>query len=248
MRLFCFPFAGGGATAYRNWQQSSPSWLDICPVQLPGRESRFREEPFTELDSLVSLTTEALLPMLRVPFAFFGHSMGALIAYELTIRLAQERLGMPVKLFASAARAPHLDSTTPPRHLLPDNEFMDAVCEFDGIPSEVLANGELLDIVLATLRADFRLCETYQFRGSGRLGCPIRAFAGSSDRSPTLEEVRPWRDLTDVDFDMTIFPGGHFFLREHGRELLQAVAAELAPHRGQTEQRRPTTASPENPP
>ncbi len=161
LRLFCFPYVGGGALIFRTWPNSLPATAEVCPVELPGRGTRLKETPFTRLLPLVQALAQALLPHLDKPFAFFGHSMGALISFELTRQLRRLYGLVPLHLFVSAHRAPQLPDPDPPIHTLPEAEFMEELRCLNGTPKEVLEQPELMELMLPILRADFALCETY---------------------------------------------------------------------------------------
>jgi len=222
-RLICFPFAGGGASVYRAWRRSSPPGMDICPVQLPGREGRIREAPFRRIEPLIDLLAESLPPGLFPPYAFFGHSMGALIAFELARRLVDRGHPPPAVIFPSAARPPHRMRRSHPLHALPDEAFRAALRDLEGTPDAVLEHEELMELLLPTLRADFELCETYEYRGPDPLACPVLAFGGSEDPNVSPEELRGWGEMTRGGFRDLILPGGHFFLETHSEEILRRV-------------------------
>src|SRR5436305_4142907 len=158
-RLFCFPYAGGGASVYYTWQASFPSEIEICPVQLPGREGRITERPFDDLPLLVQAITDVVLPYLEIPFAFFGHSMGTLISFELARQLRRQQAPTPVHLFVAGHRAPQLPDPHPPTYHLPEADFVDSLRRFNGTPETVLQHGELMQVMLAALRADMAIRE-----------------------------------------------------------------------------------------
>lgn len=223
LRLFCFPFAGGGASVYRSWRQIAPAGLDVLPVQLPGREGRIREAPCRNAASLAETLAGALSPHMSRPYALFGHSMGALIAFELAGRLREMGLPSPRLLVASASRAPRRTNRVNPIHSLPDAAFRDALRDLEGTPEAVLAHDELMELLLPTLRADFELCEKYANDGSNPLGCPILAIGGSSDPNVSTAELQEWRAMTRGAFTGRVLEGGHFFLDEHAAGILRLV-------------------------
>jgi len=225
-RLFCFPYAGGGASIYRSWSEDLPE-IEVCPVQLPGRESRLREKPFTHISNLVEAAAEALLPHLNMPFALFGHSMGALISFELIRHLRRLKGPSPVHFFVSAHRAPQIPDLDPPIHQLPDAELMENLRELNGTPEAVLQNAELMQMLLPLLRADFGVCETYAYADEEKLDCPISVFGGLEDREVTSEDLNKWRDQTHGAFKQRMLPGNHFFLQDAKKTLLQALYRDL---------------------
>jgi len=225
LRLFCFPYAGGSASVYRNWTDLPPE-IEVCPVQLPGRDERFREPAFTRADALCDALVVALADHLDRPFAIFGHSMGAIIAYELTRRLQARGLS-PRHLFVSGQRAPHIPLRRPQSYDLPDPAFRNRLRELNGTPEEVLQDAELMGLLLPRLRCDFELSETYTGAGGALLSCPITAFGGAQDHEVSRTDIAAWRDLTNSAFDSGIFPGGHFYLDQEGQALRRCIAARL---------------------
>ncbi len=227
LRLFCFPYAGGSASLYRTWAEDLPPDVEVCPVQLPGRESRFREPCYTRLMPLVHTLGEVLWPYLTLPYAFLGHSMGALISFELTRTLRRRGGPLPLHLFLSAHRAPQLPDRQPPIHHLPTPLFLEELRQLNGIPSEVLENAELMELMLPLLRADFAVAETYEYREDSPLPCPITAFGGLEDDEVNEEEVAGWREQTTSTFTMHMLPGDHFFLFKHRPALMPLIAQDL---------------------
>jgi medium-chain acyl-[acyl-carrier-protein] hydrolase len=226
LRLFCFPYAGGGATVYRPWVRQMPPEIDVCPVQLPGREQRLRDRPFTRVAPLVEVLAESLAPLLdEGPFAFFGHSMGATIAYELTHRLSPER--RPTHLLVSARRAPQVPPDDEPIYDLPAAEFRAKLQEMEGTPQEVLEHEELMDLVEPLLRADFELIETYPPTEHPPLDVPITAFGGVTDSEVSREMLEAWEKVTTGPFRLRMFAGGHFYLHQQKGPLAAAVSESL---------------------
>jgi medium-chain acyl-[acyl-carrier-protein] hydrolase len=229
LRLFCFPYAGGGASIFRAWSAKLPPTVEVCPIQLPGREHRWREAPFTRLLPLVEILAQDLQPLLHLPFAFFGHSMGALISFELAQQLCRKHGKTPVHLFVSGARAPHLPDLDPPIHHLPDAVFVEALRRrYNGIPEEVLRNAELMQIVLPALRADVEMCETYVPTTGAPLTSPISAYGGQYDTQIGYDGVVGWYVQTWGAFTFRFFPGGHFFLTSAQAALLRVISSELS--------------------
>ncbi|MGB7923136.1 MAG: thioesterase II family protein [Pyrinomonadaceae bacterium] len=227
LRLFCFPYAGGGAVIYRNWQERLPSSIDVCPVQLPGRGNRLYEPAFTDIRPLVKAAAEGLIPYMDKPFAFFGHSMGALIAFELA-RLLRKEYGLsPLQLFVSGRSAPQLPVTESPLHNLPEAEFIEALRRLNGTPHEVFEHEELMQFMLPLLRGDFTVCETYAYRDDAPLECPITAFGGVEDKEVPRERLESWVMQTKSSFMLRMFPGDHFFLNTAQQSLLLALTREL---------------------
>lgn len=228
MRLFCFPYAGGGASAFHALAQRLPTEIEVWAVQLPGRENRFAEPAFTCMDSLVSSLAKVLPDYLDRPYAFFGHSMGALISFELARALRREgQIPEPFQLIASAHRAPHLPDPRPAIHKLPNEHFLAKLRRFNGTPEEILQHEELLHILLPLLRADFELCETYVYTADAPLTCPIHVLGGLWDQAVSRESLLAWNELTSGPFTTNFFPGDHFFIRSAQRDVLNCLAQNL---------------------
>jgi surfactin synthase thioesterase subunit/malonyl CoA-acyl carrier protein transacylase/acyl carrier protein len=227
LRLFCFSYAGGGASIFSSWSKELPPEIEVCPIQLPGREERLGESPFTRLTPLIQTLVPLITPYLDIPFAFFGHSLGALISFELARELRRQNLPSPIHLFVSASRAPHILDLDLPIHRLPDSKFLESLRRLNGTPEEVLQNPELMQLFLPALRADFAILETYFYATEERLHCPISAFGGVKDNIVSQTELAAWCDQTDGDFRMLMFPGDHFFLHPNRQQLLQAIAQEI---------------------
>jgi medium-chain acyl-[acyl-carrier-protein] hydrolase len=231
LRLFCFPYAGGGASIFHTWSASLPAEIEVCPVQLPGRENRILEQPFSRIEALIHPLVQALLPYLDMPYAFFGHSMGALLSFELAHYLQRTGQGEPgpAHLFVSAFRAPHLSDPSLPIHHLPESAFIEELRRLEGTPEEVLQNKEFLHLLIPLLRADFTLCETYAYRQDVQLKCPITVFGGLQDVEVSREMLTAWGQHTSQACKQHYFAGSHFFLRAAQQSLLQIIMQDLRP-------------------
>jgi medium-chain acyl-[acyl-carrier-protein] hydrolase len=221
--LVCFPYAGGGIVAYHAWIKLIPADFALLRLQLPGRERRFREAAMTALTPLVEATVVALEPWLDRPFAFYGHSMGALIAFEVARRLRALGKPLPFHLFVSSFRAPHLANTDQMIAQLPTGAFIERLQQYQGIAPAIVDNEEAMAIYLPILRADFSLLASYRYSRQAPLPCPITAFCGQSDPKITAEAVEAWSIHTSADFTSTFFPGGHFFINDFQQEMLAQI-------------------------
>jgi medium-chain acyl-[acyl-carrier-protein] hydrolase len=230
LRLFCFPYAGGSASVFRNWFNFFPSEIDICPIQYPGREQRMNESQFTSLPPLVDTLAEALLPELDIPFAFFGHSLGALISFELA-RLLQKKGITPINLFLSSYRAPTIQDKEAPSYLLPDCEFVEKLYKNNGTPASVLENRELMNLLLPTIRGDFSISETYVYLPSVPLNCPISAFGGIEDPDVKYDDLKLWQEQTINSFSVCMFPGDHFYIRNNPGSIINLIFKKLLTNR-----------------
>jgi medium-chain acyl-[acyl-carrier-protein] hydrolase len=225
LRLFCFPYAGAGAMVFRDWCLHVPRDVEILALQAPGRESRFREAPLTQLDSLVDELV-AVMPTDK-PFAFFGHSLGALVAFELVRRLRQTHGRLPQHLFVSARNAPQTKALTETYYNLPDNEFAEKVTLLGGMDDLILQNKEMMSLILPILRADFQMNETYEYRAEPPLTCPISAFHGTEDSIMTYELLDAWRTQTASDFRLRTLEDGHFFINTARQKFWQIFSYDL---------------------
>jgi len=227
LRLFCLPFAGAGASAYRDWGRHLPEDVELCAVQLPGRENRINERVPGHIGELVPPLLAALRPRLDIPFALFGHSLGAAIAYEVARGLIA--IGRPPRVLGvSGRRAPHAPLDRPPLHRLSDSDLKREIAQMGGTPPEVLSHEELMDFLLPTLRADLRLSETYHRDADTRVACPMLAFAGTDDPEAPPKTVEAWGAVSGGTFTHTILDGDHFFVKNHTRRILDAILENIA--------------------
>ncbi|WP_235030415.1 thioesterase II family protein [Nonomuraea solani] len=229
-QLFCLPHAGAGASAYRDWQDKIGPDVEVVPVQLPGREARFAEPFVTSATEMAAALAGPLLERATGdrPFALFGHSMGALLAYELTHQLiAYGR--PPVHLIVSGYAPPHLpyDPAYQIVHQMPDPRLVAHIEALQGTAGEVLDHPELLELLLPVIRADYELCETYRFEDRPPLPVALTALGGADDPEAGEKTLPAWRELTAASFTVDIFPGGHFYLHAHLDEVT-GIAREAA--------------------
>jgi medium-chain acyl-[acyl-carrier-protein] hydrolase len=227
LRLFCFPHSGGSAQIFSLWANGLPAGIEVCAVQLPGRGTRVGEAPFTRLAPLVTALAGALIPYLDKPFALFGHSMGALVAFELARELRRNFQPAPVHMFVSGHSAPHIARRAPALHNLPQAEFVRELGRLNGTPQQVLENAELMQLLLPALRADFEVCETYEYKPDRPLASPISAFGGLRDEEVTHSDLNAWSEHTSASFSVRMFRGDHFYLNAERAMLLRALAREL---------------------
>lgn len=227
LRLLCFPHSGAGALAFRTWQSGFPAEIDVCPVQLPGRENRFRSAPYTSMPSLIDAIVDALAPYLDQPFALYGQSLGALVAFEVARKLRSFQAHQPVHLLVASCRAPQQPPSDPPIYQLPDAAFLAEVERFDGLPKQILQNQEAVALVLPALRADLAIYDTYTYVAASALECPITAYGGLQDTRASQEAMAPWQTQTGAKFSLQLFPGSHFFWQTAQNQFLPVLAREL---------------------
>ena len=233
LRLICIPYAGSGAWSYRTWPEHLPADVEVIAVQPPGREDRLMEEGIADVHGLVGELATQLEPTLAGPYAIFGHSMGALIGFEL-IRELRRRGGPPAAhLFASGYRAPQVPCSVPKIHELDDEAFVAEVSRrYDAVPQAARECEELMELALPGLRADISVCDTYEYSEDGPLPCSITAIGGLEDENVSRAELEAWAEQAGAAFDLHLFPGGHFFLQTAQEQLLTVVSErleELAP-------------------
>jgi len=227
MRLFCFPYAGGNESAYRHWQQKLPESIEVLPVQLPGRGGRMKEPPYSELRPLVHAASAALGAEMEKPFAFFGHSMGGLIAYELARELRQQRGIQPVHLFISAKCSPRHRPEDPAAGRLSDAALIKVLEQYEGTPRELLNEPELMQLVLPIIRADIAVCDSYVYEPGPPLECPITVFGGLEDHVCRRRCLESWQEHTQGPFTVRMLPGGHFFINNWAESVFEIIRKDL---------------------
>lgn len=226
LRIFCFPFAGGSASTYRPWQAELPGDLEIWAAQPPGRETRWKEPAFTSAKDYLDAAFEAVSPEVGSRFALFGHSLGGIVAFELARRL--ERSGRPPQhVFVSGRQAPTATQRKAPISGLPDEEFLREVQKLEGLPSEVLANRELMELVLPTLRSDFQVFDSFRFEPGPPLSAPVSVLGGEQDPDFPPEDLQPWSLESRQFRGVRLFPGGHFFIHAQRSAVLAHLTQEL---------------------
>lgn len=213
IRLFCLPYAGGGSAPFHRYRRSLPDWLELVPLNLPGRESRVADAPYTDLRQLAADAVDATSAYLDHPYALLGHSLGAVVALEMAREIRRRGGPLPRLLVPAACRAAQLLGRRSPIHQLPEREFLyELTVRYNGIPTAVLENRELLDLLLPVLRADVQLMDTYQHVPEPPLAVEILALGGTNDTAVSRADLSAWRNQTSVRFSTRMLPGGHFFL------------------------------------
>lgn len=229
LRLFCFPYAGGSPALFRTWLAGLPVEVELCAVTLPGRGARARELPCTDLFALSRELADVVTDLHDRPFGFFGHSMGALLAFEVTRCLRAAGSPLPVQLILSARQAPDVHSPpTAPLGELDDEQFVDRLAQLGGTPAAVLAQRDLMLLLAPLLRADFVALERWRYRVEPPLPVSILALAGRCDHSVSVDAVAAWRRQSHGDFRLRVLEGGHFFIHEQEAAVTSCVAEALA--------------------
>jgi surfactin synthase thioesterase subunit len=233
-RLLCFHHAGGGASAFHGWQERLGPAVAVLPVQLPGRERRVTEPRFTDIDTLVADLDRQLGPLLdEAPYACYGHSMGALVAYRLTLLRAARGRRLPDRLMVGAYAPPHLLAPITEALEMTDERLARWLADLGGMSEVILAYPEWVASALSLLRDDLLVCRSHRPRGDGPLACPIDVFAGEADPLLPLEHVSGWARHSTADCQVHTVPGGHFFIQESSSVFLPALASLLSPHYSQ---------------
>jgi len=232
MRLFCFHYAGVGASVYRQWGFNLPASVEVAAIQLPGRANRLAEPPIADVPSLIDALVSNLGPHLKGRFAFFGHSMGAVVAHELAHALRDRGLLSPSHLIVSGRKAPTVRNRFSLLQHLPDNLFVAEINNrYGGIAPEILQHQEIMDLLLPCLRADITALENFSVPARAPLDIPITVFGGDSDRQTPVEDLQAWGEETSAGCDVQVFPGGHFYLDSLRDRVLAEIVKVLRPGR-----------------
>jgi medium-chain acyl-[acyl-carrier-protein] hydrolase len=232
VRLFCLPYAGGSSTVFRTWPDALVSHAEVALIQMPGRGSRYRETPLNRLTEVVQLLADAMTDLLDCPYMLLGHSLGGLISFELIRELRRRGLPEPLHLFVCARPAPHLPNERTPVHNASDDILIQEVQRrYGGIPPAILADAEMLQLFLPTLRADLEVLETYRYVPEAPLNCDITVYGGYQDLAVTYTQLAAWSEHTVSRFSHQMFPGNHFFV-QNTPAFLKTFSATLATVRG----------------
>lgn len=226
VRLFCFPYAGGGTADYAKWPSELGPEVEVCVLQLPGRGKRLFDEPFFDMESLVERLVLVLAQRLDKPFAFFGHSMGALLAFEIARALRRKQMPQPSSLWVSGSEGPQTRSQKKHLHDLPEAELIKALRDYNGTSSELLSNLEMMQLLLPGMRADFALVERYEYRAEALLSLPIHVVRGDADPYVDAQRASGWRLETTLPTHEHVFAGDHFFIHPH-RAAITALLSQV---------------------
>ncbi|MBR1143102.1 thioesterase II family protein [Bradyrhizobium sp. AUGA SZCCT0431] len=233
MRLFCLPYSGGSAMFYARWRRLLPAWIDVRPVEWPGRGARMDEPLATDPRELAAQLAGEIHARLEGPYALFGHSLGALIAFEVAHSLLDRGAPAPAIFFGSGTEAPAVRDGSKWRLPLSDDALLRELRNLQGTPDEALANAELMRSALPVLRADFLMCGAYTYRPRSPLPCPIHIFGGIDDET-SRQSLEAWQQETSAEFALDMLPGHHFFIHTQQAELLDLVGSALARQSGRS--------------
>lgn len=227
LKLFCFPYAGGTAAAYRPWNQFLTPEVELNAVELPGRPMTSRE-PITAMEPLIETIYPVIAQELDRPFIFYGHSFGSIVAFELCRKLQLENQQLPTTLFVSSRRAPHLTNSKSSTYQLPDDQFIQVLQEqYNAIPQAVLATPDLLHMLLPMLKADITINETYLGQIEPKLSIPVCVLYGDQDHTVDVAEMLEWKAITESEFTSHALSGGHFFINEHQKSIIKTLIEPL---------------------
>lgn len=225
LRLFCFPCAGGLGSAFRPWSEQLFPDIEVYSVQLPGRSQRIQETPFIRISSLVKTLVPHLVPYLDRPYAFVGHSLGAIIGFETARQLRRQDCPPPRHFLACASAAPQVSLSEPNIHKLPKNVFLKEVSRrYRAIPKAIEQDDKLMELFLPSLRGDFTMLETYSYTAEAPLECPISIFGGFGDSTLSYQDLESWHYQTCSSFNLKMFPGDHFFLHNSHWKVKENLA------------------------
>jgi medium-chain acyl-[acyl-carrier-protein] hydrolase len=226
-RLYCFCYAGGNASSFLPWQAGLSPEIEVCAVQLPGRGMRISEPPCSSWKTLIETLAKVINEQNDLPFAFFGHSLGGLVAFELARYCAQHNHAMPAKLIVSGCAAPQRRDTSQRLHELPDEKLIQELENYNGTPPEVLEHQELMQLLLPAIRSDFALGENYNYTSSPPLTIPLTVFAGTNDPYVSERSAEGWAQETVGSFQICWFNGDHFFINSERSTILNCLNDEL---------------------
>lgn len=229
IKLFCLPFAGGNTSAFRTWGHHLPDYIEVNAVEIPGRGHRLAEPLTTVMEHLVFGIAKGIREQIDRPFALFGHSMGALVGFELAHYLKEHFNTDAAHLFFSGHGAPDTLSPKKPMYNLPEAEFLEIIKSYNGMPKEVLDHIELMHLMIPVLRSDFQICETYTYhRHRKNLDSPLTIFAGLDDRWSPKTDLEAWQKHSSGPFNLRMFPGDHFYFDNSKSLVLEAIAKDLS--------------------
>lgn len=225
-RLYCFPYAGGGAMAFRSWSMLFSDDIEVCAIQLPGRENRINESSMTDIYEISRrIAYEIIENQVRdKPFAFLGHSMGSLVSFEVVRYLRMRGYQLPGHIFLSSMNAPENTEINRYIHRLPDDEFIELINSLNGTPKEFFNDSRIQELFLPILRSDFKAVELYKYNSEEPFSVPITVLGGEDDKLISIQGLKRWRRETNSTFSLKLFQGDHFYFQnKSGREVINYV-------------------------
>jgi len=229
VKLFCFPYAGGSSAMYEKWRKTMHNSIELIPIEYSGRGKRFSESLCNTMDEVVDDIYKTIKNDLdTAPYAFFGHSMGSLVSYELTHKIKKINHNQPSHIFFSGKAAPNIKGRNKDLHKLEDEEFKEEIFKLEGTPKEILENKDLMNIFLPILRSDFKIVEEYSYKNDvEKLNSNFTILYGKDD-DMKFNEICDWQKHTNEKCNFIKFPGGHFFINENSEEIINIVNSLLA--------------------
>ncbi|MDQ0175270.1 thioesterase II family protein [Bacillus chungangensis] len=224
IKLFCIPYAGGSAVVYSKWKKLINPLIELKEIELPGRGYKMKEPLLDNMPEMVENIFKEMKNEIKPPYALFGHSMGALITYELYKKLKKAGYPAPVHMFISGKKSPQVAIKDLKLYHLPEDEFIDHILKYNGTNESVFKNKELASLFIPILRADFKIVETYKFdHTDDRLDCDISVFGGTEDRTVDWDDLLQWQEVAKKKCNFYSFKGGHFFINEHTEEVVNQI-------------------------
>ncbi|WP_196137568.1 thioesterase II family protein [Aliikangiella sp. G2MR2-5] len=227
LRVFCFPYAGGSASTYIPWAKKLPYNVELVAVQPPGRSSRILEEPYTDMNELITSLFPEFVNLTDKPYILFGHSLGSRVAFELAKKCLQEKVNLPLHFFASGSRAPFIPCREEPIYNLPDNEFVDRLRTLNGTPAEVLQNKELMELCIPLLRSDFKIADTYLANTETVIPLSASVLSGTNDIEITSEDLNAWKKVFSKIDELKYIEGDHFFIESNRDSVIDFVNSTI---------------------
>lgn len=228
LRIFCFPYAGAGASMYASWARQLPEQVEVIAIQLPGRESRFSEPLLDDVPTIVSAIAREMKPLLaQKPYLLFGHSLGAILAFEIARYIERMALICPLHLVVSGRQAPRSCVRDEPIHHLADEEFIEELRKLESTPNEVLSNEDLMAFLLPRIRADFAAAYDYRYERGPKVGFPVTAFGGTDDEDVGDQGLLDWEEECSGEFEALFFEGDHFFIHSAEKQVLDRIGRIL---------------------
>jgi surfactin synthase thioesterase subunit len=227
IKLFCLPFAGGSKYSFALFKRHLPEYIELIPLDIPGRGARFSEPLLSDMEALVEDLYAQIVPHVNSRYCFYGHSMGTLLAYLLTCRIQDENLNLPTHLFLSGRGGPENENTDRKWHALPSNEFRVKLAELGGSPQEVLDNDGLMEILEPILRADFKAVENFQYDQIRTFAIPVIVLHGLDDNFSS-NQAQSWQVISEIPLNLHEFEGGHFFIFDHADKIQALFSTYLS--------------------
>ena len=227
-RLYCFSHAGGSASLYYSWNNLLPESIEVCPIQLPGREERIDLAPFSDMEQLLDILVSLVIETIDRPYGIYGHSLGASIGFEVARRVKKISGKEPVHLFVGAHRSPCQPYSYPSIKYASDPELLEMISIFNGLPKPSALSAEMMTVMLPTIRADLLLCESYRYQQDSTLDYPITVFHGCFDKNVKENELSSWKTQTQGTVEIISLDGEHFFLNSHKHEVLEKIQSALS--------------------